>query len=83
MQSGGAIVTDFYEADADSFQAQLQEHRRDIGRAISVQLGEAPPVLPSAAQRAGMALGFDGGGPRSRWRWARSGRSPRSSPCRK
>lgn len=38
---GGTVRTEIYEADADSFQAQLQEIRRDIGRTVRTTLGQA------------------------------------------
>jgi hypothetical protein len=59
---GGQIRTDTLEGDADSFEAQLQEVRRDLGRAVLAPIGDVFGTLPSAAARAGQLLGFDGAG---------------------
>lgn len=62
MVDGGALLTNTYEVDATSFQAQLQEHRRDLGRSFTVPLGESAPELPPAAARANAQAVWDGSG---------------------
>lgn len=59
---GGQIRTDTLEGDADSFQAQLQELRRDLGRAWVAPMGESPAALPPAAARANLQVFTDGAG---------------------
>lgn len=56
---GGATRTDMLERDALWLQAQLQEHWRDLQRAILVPLGEAGITFPDAATRAGNLFEFD------------------------
>lgn len=54
FQPGGAIKTAILEGDADSFQAQLQELRRDVGRAVLGALGQTSRAALIA--RAGFPL---------------------------
>jgi hypothetical protein len=58
----GAVRTQTLEADAQELQAQLQETRRDQGRAVTAPVGEAGLTLPPAAQRADRLAGFDADG---------------------
>lgn len=58
----GAVRTTTLEDDAREAQAQLQEHRRDLNRALTSPLGERGIVLPLASERAGRMLAFDAAG---------------------
>lgn len=56
----GATRTTTLEGDAVEAQAQLQEHRRDLVRAISAPFGETGPELPPQAVRDGGVAVFTG-----------------------
>lgn len=48
-----------YEAALDHLSRQAQDLATDATQAIRLPIGNAPPVLPPAAARAGKLLGFD------------------------
>ncbi|MFC5374730.1 hypothetical protein ACFPIF_19395 [Brevundimonas faecalis] len=58
----GAVRTRTLEDDAEELQAQHQEARRDLGRALMFPLGEAPAELPLAIRRRSTIPVFDGAG---------------------
>ena len=58
----GAIRSPTLEGDAEEFQAQLQESRRDIGRTLRAPAGETPPDLPAEARRRSRLPVFDAAG---------------------
>lgn len=58
----GAIRSPTLEGDAEEFQAQLQESRRDIGRTLRAPAGETPPDLPTEALRRSRLPVFDAAG---------------------
>ena len=60
--ANGQIRTDTLEGDADSFQAQLQELRRDLDRTFVAPMGETPAAMPAAAARANMGVFTDADG---------------------
>lgn len=59
---GGAVRTPTLEGDAEEFQGQLQEHRRDLDRGVAAPIGEPGLELPPAAARADRLAGFDQAG---------------------
>lgn len=61
-QPNGAVRTETLEGDAESFQAQLQEVRRDIGHALRAPVGDPLAALPLPLHRAGKVLAFDADG---------------------
>ncbi|WP_303719586.1 hypothetical protein, partial [Brevundimonas naejangsanensis] len=58
----GAVRTQTLEGDAEELQAQHQEVRRDIGRAVLAPMGERDLELPIASRRSLRYLAFDAAG---------------------
>ncbi|GAW42418.1 Pectate lyase superfamily protein [Brevundimonas sp. SH203] len=58
----GAVRTPTLEGDAEEFQGQLQEIRRDLDRSVAAPVGEAGFELPRVQRRAGSVLAFDAAG---------------------
>lgn len=59
---GGAVRTVTLEDDARELTSRLQELNREARRALKAPFGEAAPVLPPAARRAGRFMAFDDAG---------------------
>lgn len=58
----GVVRTVTLEDDAEGFQAQHQEVRRDLGRTLMLPFGDAAPNLPTAPYRRETVMVFDANG---------------------